>query len=193
MIRIGSVRAFSNVIGVDDAPFAKGHRGDVPLLGAVYASDRLDGALVGKARRDGRNGARQIAAMIRESRFDDHVGCVLLQGITVAGFNVVDLGELHEGLQRPILVVTRRAPNLCTIRRALLTKVPGGARKWKLIEAAGPMEPCGALFVQRVGLSPAQAAATLELHTRHGLLPEPLRVAHLLAAALVTGHSHGSA
>lgn len=193
MIRTAVPRAFPNVIGVDDAPFAKAHRGDVPLLGAVYASDRLDGVVLGKARRDGRNGARQIAAMIRGSRFDDHVGCVLLQGITVAGFNVVDLGELHERIERPILVVTRKAPDLRSIRRALLTKVPGGVRKWALIEAAGPMEPCGPLFIQRVGLSPARAAATLERHTRHGALPEPLRVAHLLAAAHVRGHSHGSA
>ncbi len=186
-------RAFPNVIGIDDAPFPKTHRGDVPLVGAVYARDRLDGVVHGRARRDGRNGAAQIARMIRESRFDDHIGCVLLQGITVAGFNVVDLAALHESLGRPILVVTRRAPNLRSIRRALLEKVPGGARKWRLIEAAGPMEPCGALFVQRVGLSPARAMATLELHTRHGALPEPLRVAHLLAAAHVRGHSHGSA
>ena len=193
MIRIEPVRGFPNLIGVDDAPFAKAHRGDVPLVGAVYASDRLDGVLIGKARRDGRNGAAQLARMIRGSRFDDHIGCVLLQGITVAGFNVVDLAALHETLERPILVVTRKAPNLRTIRRALLAKVPGGARKWKLIEAAGPMEPCGALFIQRVGLSAAKAAATLELHTRHGLLPEPLRVAHLLAAAHVRGHSHGNA
>lgn len=193
MIRESVGRAFPNVIGIDDAPFPKAHRGDVPLVGAVYAKERLDGAIHGKARRDGRNGAAQIAAMIRGSRFDDHIGCVLLQGITVAGFNVVDLAELHEALERPILVVTRKAPNLASIRRALLTKVPGGARKWRLIEAAGPMEPCGGLFVQRVGLSRARAAATLELHTRHGALPEPLRVAHLLAAAHVRGHSHGSA
>ncbi|MBO6933603.1 MAG: DUF99 family protein [Deltaproteobacteria bacterium] len=193
MIRTGVGRAFPNLIGVDDAPFAKAHRGDVPLVGAVYATDRLDGVIVGKARRDGRNGARELARMIRDSRFDDHIGCVLLQGITVAGFNVVDLHELHERIERPILVVTRKAPNLRSIERALRTKVPGGDRKWKLIQAAGPMEPCGKLFIQRVGLTPAKAAATLELHTRHGLLPEPLRVAHLLAAAHVRGHSHGSA
>ena len=187
------MRGFPNLIGIDDAPFPKAHRGDVPLVGAVYATERLDGVVMGKARRDGRNGAAQLARMIRESRFDDHIACVLLQGITVAGFNVVDLQELHERLERPVLVVTRKAPNLSSIRRALLTKVPGGARKWKLIETAGPMEPCGALFIQRVGLTTAKAAATLELHTRHGLLPEPLRVAHLLAAAHVRGHSHGGA
>ncbi len=185
--------AIPNVIGIDDAPFAKSHRGDVPLVGAVYARDRLDGMLVGRARRDGRNGAARIAAMITESRFDDHVGCVLLQGITVAGFNVVDLAELHERLARPLVVVTRKAPNLASIRRALITKVPGGARKWRLIEAAGPMEPCGDLWIQRRGLDADDARSTLELHVRHGALPEPLRVAHLLAAAHVRGHSHGSA
>lgn len=187
------MRGFPNVIGIDDSPFAKSHRGDVPLVGAIYARDRLDGMLVGKARRDGRNGARAIATMIRGSRFDDHIGCVLLQGITVAGFNVIDLQALHEALRRPIVIVTRRAPDRGRLRRALREKVRGGERKWRLIEAAGAMEPCGELWIQRAGLSRAEAEATIELHTRHGMLPEPLRVAHLIAAAHVRGHSHGSA
>ncbi|MDJ0872965.1 MAG: DUF99 family protein, partial [Gammaproteobacteria bacterium] len=46
-------RSFSNVVGFDDAPFARDHRGNVRVVGAVFARDRLDGVLVGRVRRDG--------------------------------------------------------------------------------------------------------------------------------------------
>jgi uncharacterized protein len=186
-------RSFSHVIGVDDAPFARAHRGDVPLVGACCAGGRLEGVLSCRVRRDGANATREIAAMVRGSRFWAHGHAVLLQGIAVAGFNVVDLAALHQAVARPVLVVARRRPDLAAIRRALLEQVPGGARKWRLIEAAGPMEPVGGVWVQRAGLSLDEAAALLAATTVQGAIPEPLRLAHLIAGGVTTGHSRGRA
>jgi endonuclease V-like protein UPF0215 family len=186
-------RRLSNVVGIDDAPFAREHRGDVPIVGTVFAGTRFDGVVVSHVRRDGRNATSRIAAMLIGSRFRDHLQAVLLQGIALAGFNVVDIHLLAETLGRPVLVVARRAPDLAAMRRALATRVPGGARKWRLIEKAGPMEPLGGVWVQRAGLTPATAAALLARTTLHGALPEPLRVAHLLAGALARGQSRGGA
>ncbi len=131
--------------------------------------------------------------LVGESRFADHTQCVLLAGLTFGGFNVVDLPTLYEALEVPILVVMRRRPRLGDIRAALRKHVRGGEAKWGRIERAGAVEPCADLFVQRAGLSLAEADATLRLHVRHGHLPECLRVAHLVAAARVRGHSHGAA
>ena len=186
-------RPFANVIGFDDAPFPKTHRGDVPLVGVVYARGRLDGMLIGKVRRDGANATRAVTALVEGSRFRGHIQAVLLQGIAVGGFNVFDIQALHDALGLPVLVLARKQPDLAAIERALRTRVPGGTRKWALIQEAGPMERCGGVWVQRRGLSLEQAEATIRLHAQHGALPEPLRVAHLVGAALVTGHSHGGA
>jgi hypothetical protein len=79
------------------------------------------------------------------------------------------------------------------MRRALLDHVPGGARKWRLIEAAGPMEAIGRLYIQRAGLSLTQATGLLAGLCVHSLVPEPLRVAHLIAGGLITGESRGRA
>ncbi|MCZ7566558.1 MAG: DUF99 family protein [Burkholderiales bacterium] len=144
------MRRFAHVIGFDDAPFDRAHRGDVPLIGAVYAGQRLEGVLAGKVRRDGANATRVLASLVRRSRFRAHVKLVLLQGIALAGFNVVDLAGLHRALGIPVLVVVRRPPNLARVRRALLEHVPGGERKWRLIERAGPVEPL------RTGVRPAR-------------------------------------
>ena len=184
---------FANEVGFDDAPFARAHRGDVAVFGAVYAGERLVGVLRTEVRRDGRNATDKLGSTLEASKFREHVQCVLLQGIALAGFNVVDLHALHERVAVPVLVVARRPPNLRAIERALLGRVPGGARKWGLVQQAGPMEPCGGVFVQRAGLSLAEAHATVLRHSREGNVPEPLRVAHLIAGGVTDGESRGRA
>lgn len=179
----------SHVIGVDDAPFRRHHSGDVRIVGAVFAGPRLEGVLSSKVRRDGANATRQVSAMVRDSRFAPQLQAVLLQGIAFAGFNVVDIQKLNEELDVPVLVVSRKVPDLDAIREALLRKVGGGERKWRLIEKAGPMEPMEDLWVQRAGLDEHSARLLLRRHARHGHLPEPLRTAHLIAGGITDGES----
>jgi hypothetical protein len=182
-------RRLSHVIGFDDAPFERSHRGDVLVVGAMFAGARLDGVLSGKVRRDGANATRVLADIISRSHFRDHLQVILLQGIAFAGFNVVDIHALHATLGIPVLVVTRRRPDLDAIRRALLHHVPGGARKWKLIERTGPMEPVAGVYVQRAGLSLTETETLLKRFSPHSTMPEPLRTAHLIAAGVTLGES----
>lgn len=204
----------SNVIGFDDAPFERAHRGDILVVGTVCSRTRLDGVVSSQIRRDGQNSTARMIAMVQRSQFARHVQAVLLQGIAVGGFNVVDVHALHEALDVPVLVVARRRPNYAAIKRALFAGrgagggaggraatgsgtpragVPGAARKWRLIERAGPMEPLRGVFVQRVGLSASEAGELIAGTTLHGNLPEPLRLAHLIAGGVTTGASRGRA
>jgi len=182
-------RRISHVVGFDDAPFDRSHRGDVLVVGAVFAGDRLDGVISTKVRRDGANAAQRLIDCITGSKYFDQLQAILLQGIAFAGFNVVDLQRLHEATGLPVLVVARYRPDMQAIRKALLQKVPGGARKWRLIEAAGPMELMAALHVQRCGITPEHAARLLSSLQQNSQLPEPLRVAHMIAGGVTTGES----
>lgn len=175
------MRKLNHVIAFDDLPFPRVHRGDVGIVGVVFAGARFDGVVSGRIRRDGANAARVMAGLIRDGRFAEHVGLVMLQGIAVGGFNVVDVFALSRDTALPVLVVADRAPNMEAIRGALLTRVPGGARKWKIIERLGPMERVEGVYVQRVGISLEDAAAVVRRFAINGRLPEPVRVAHLIA------------
>jgi endonuclease V-like protein UPF0215 family len=212
-----------NVIGFDDGPFERAHRGDVLLVGAVCSRTRLDGIVSGRVRRDGADATRRMIGLVQASPFRAHVRAVMLQGIAVGGFNVVDVCELSRVLGLPVLVVTRRPPDLDAVRRALFSDAPaerprvrGAARKWRLIERAGAVEPLGVshralrrgapargpsglrtagprLWVQRVGLTLPEARALVAATTLHGNVPEPLRLAHIIAGGVATGWSHGRA
>jgi endonuclease V-like protein UPF0215 family len=179
----------THVVGFDDAPFARSHRGDVLVVGAVFAASRLEGVVSTRVRRDGANSTDRLIDCLGSSRFFPQLHAVLLQGIAFAGFNVIDLRRLHAETGLPVLVVARHAPDLGAIRAALLERVPGGARKWRLIEQAGPMEPLAGLYVQRCGMTPAAAAALLADLQENGRMPEPLRTAHLIAGGVTVGES----
>lgn len=208
-----------NTIGFDDGPFDRMRRGSVLLVGAVCSRTRLDGVVSGKIRRDGNDSARVMIELIERSQFRAALQVVLLQGIAVGGFNVVDVHRLSEALRLPVLIISRRKPDHAAVERALFStdppgrpRVAGARHKWQLIQAAGPMEllepsrralrraaATGTaprdqrLWIQRVGLSLAEARDVIHATTLHGNLPEPLRLAHLIAGGIVTGRSRGRA
>lgn len=203
------------MIGFDDGPFAREHRGNVLLVGAVCAGTRLDGVVSGVVRRDGADATARMIELVRRQKFAQHIRAVMLQGIAVGGFNVVDVVALSRELGVPVLVIMRRQPDLAAVERALFSDVParrprvrGAERKWRLIRAAGEIEPLGSrarsratglaqgtqrLWLQRAGLSLEQARELVLATTLHGNIPEPLRLAHLIAGGVVSGASRGRA
>ena len=177
----------SHVIGFDDAPFPREHRGNVLIVGAMYAGLRLEGVLSGKVRRDGANATGQMVELLRRSRFRPQL--ILTQGIAFAGFNVIDLVGLQQATGVPAVAVVRKSPDMDAVRRALPSRVPAGARKWRLIERLGPVEPVRGVYVQRAGISLAHTDAVLARLALSGKLPEPLRAAHLIAGGIALGES----
>ncbi|MFZ5564801.1 MAG: DUF99 family protein [Thermodesulfobacteriota bacterium] len=185
------MKRFSNVVGFDDAPFARDQKGLVAVVGAVYAGLRFDGVLMGEIQRDGADAADVLSVMILQSRFAGHIRLIMLQGIALGGFNVVDVFALRQQTGLPVLVVSRVRPDMGTIEKSLVSSVPGGKEKWAVIERLGPMEEVADVFVQRVDLSMEQARQVIKRFAVHSRIPEPIRTAHLIAGALTNGQSRG--
>jgi uncharacterized protein len=123
--------------------------------------------------------------MIEGCKFRGHLQAVLLEGIALAGFNVVDINGLSRRVGLPVLVVVKHEPDVATVRETLLNRVPGGAAKWALIAKAGALEETAGLWVQRAGLTLPEADALIRATAIHGRLPEPLRIAHMIAGGTV--------
>jgi hypothetical protein len=125
----------------------------------------------------------------------------MFDGITLAGFNVVDIQKIHEETNIPVVVINRKHPNLKRVKKAL-GNFSDGKDKWETITKAGKIKECVVsdsqgesrkVFFQSVGLTDDQTRQIIKLSCTRGFIPEPLRVAHLLATALVRGESYGRA
>lgn len=176
------------VIGFDDAPFRKVRGASVDLVGAVCADTRFEGMLWGRARRDGWNATDAIASLLGGSKFRDQVRVVLLDGIAVGGFNVIDLPALHAHTGLPCVAVMRRVPDLAAVHRAI-DLLPDPARRLWVLARAGEIHQRGGFVFQVQGEEPEVTARLLARFTREGRVPEALRVAHLVGAAVKLGES----
>jgi endonuclease V-like protein UPF0215 family len=185
-------KRLSNIIGLDDAPFPRNHQGTVKVVGAVFANLRFDGVIIGEIEKDGFDAAAKLEKLVSESKFSEHAQLIMLQGITFGGFNVVDVFYLNRKLGLPVLIVSRKRPDMESIKKALISHIPEGKKKWAVIDRLGPMELVGKVHIQRVGLTPKQAASVIERFAIHSQIPEPLRAAHLVASAITEGQSRGN-
>ena len=179
------------VVAVDDGAFRRSQRW-APLVAVVYSTpDRLEGVLRSRVRVDGTDATERIAEMLTRAPHLEGVRAILLDGVCFGGFNVLDLGRLSERTGRPVVAVTRRAPDLQRIRAALARWFPRdhGARYRRLTaHRLFRVQTTGApVLAAAVGCTRRDAGTLLARTTRIGRWPEPLRVAHLIGHALGGG------
>ncbi|MCI4360674.1 MAG: DUF99 family protein [Thermoplasmata archaeon] len=176
------------VVAIDDGAFTR-RSAEAPLVALVWSSpEELEGVALGGARVDGDDATDRIIALVRSLRQYEGVRAVLVDGITVAGFNVLDLGRLARALRRPVISVTRRPPEFDRIRSALRTYFPKDAdvrwrrlRRYPLFRVPTGERP---ILAAAVGCSRPEAIALVQRLTRRGHWPEPLRLAHMIAHAV---------
>jgi endonuclease V-like protein UPF0215 family len=140
---------------------------------------------------DGEGVTAFLAEWIEALRFRPALQGVVFGGITLAGLALLDPEALAQRLAVPVLVLNRRRPRDAALRDALLAA--GLADRISLLERAPAAFPHGQLHVSVCGASREEAAALLASSRRKASLPEPLRVAHLIARAIATGESRGRA
>ncbi len=175
-------------VGFDDAPFARRRRGEVGIAGVVCAGTRFEGLVWGRVRQDGWNATNAVVRLLLHGKFLPQVHLVLLDGIAFGGFNVVDLEALSARLARPCVAVMRRAPDVDAVARAI-RRLPRPERRLDLLRRAGPIHRLSGFVFQVRGADPEPTARALARLTDRGAVPEPLRLAHLVAAAVRTGES----
>lgn len=175
-------------VGFDDAPFVRRRGGDVGLAGVVCAGTRFEGLVWGRLRQDGWNVTDAIARLLVSGKFLPQLHLVLLDGLSFGGLNLVDLPGLAARLQRPCVAVMRRAPDVPAMER-VIANLPRAHRRLALLRAAGPVHTLRGFTFQVAGADAAPTADALARLTDRGRVPEPLRLAHLVAAAFRRGES----
>ncbi len=191
------------VLGVDDGPFSFSDA-TVPVIGVVVRKGYIDAVLKTQVDVDGNNATSAIASLMGGTGYTGKLEAVMLDGACLGGFNVVDIEELNRLSGVPVITVTRDRPDMAAIREALemLGRTPKYGRKpipdWKerlgllertrLVEVKTGARP---IHIGFAGLDEPEAKGIVTASTVRGSIPEPVRLAHLIARALVSGKSRG--
>lgn len=178
------------VLGVDDGAFIPHVKGQVPVIGVVFRGGYwLDGVMHTEIAVDGFDATEKISAMITSSPHYKQLRVIMLNGITFAGFNIVDVESLYGVTKLPVVTVTREKPDLAEVRKAL-QNLPWSEERWKTILKAGePVQVStrnaeAKVYMQTVGVSKEDAQKILRLTSTRSNIPEALRVAHLIASGI---------
>jgi uncharacterized protein len=181
-------KAHVRVLGIDDGPFDRRAK-RAPLAGVVVQSPSfVETVARSSVRVDGTDATERIIRLVEESGHWDGLRAILLDGIVVGGFNIIDLDAVHAALGLPVVAVTPHPPDFAKMRAAIRQWFPDdAARRWKLVRAHRlfPVRTGGApILATAVGCRRLDATRLVRRTTVVGHWPEPLRLAHLVARAL---------
>lgn len=184
------------VLGIDDSPFSFSS-GKVLLVGAVVRlPNYLEGVMRTECAVDGTDANQAIEGMLLRSRYREQLKLVLLDGAAVGGFNVVDIDLLHRRTGLPFATVTRDPPDMEKVAAALRKHFGDWEERLEVI-ARHRLRPVDTghkpLLVASVGMDEGEADRLIARSVVRGVVPEPVRVAHLIAAAMARGESKGRA
>ena len=174
--------------GVRALGVAESYTGDrSTLAGAVVRADRVvDGFAFGSCTVGGTDATAGIYDLYDRLDRED-VRYLLVAGIAPAWYNIVDLCELHERTDRPVLAVSfEESAGL----EPAINEAFDGEEATRRLDTYRSLPdrrrvsvPGGAVFVRAVGIDDEEAAAVVRAFTPEGGRPEPLRVARLAARA----------
>ena len=198
-VKFWQIKPEIRILGVDDGPFEPKSKGEVPLVGAVFRGGRwLEGVLRTHIKQDGTDVTDRLIDMVNRSRHLRQLRVLMVDGATFAGFNVLDTKEVFKKTGLPVIVISRDLPNMTDIRKAL-KHLPGWRERWKTLRGLGKIYPVRTkshetpIYMQLVGIKRTDAESIVKISATRSLVPEPLRVAHLIATAIVRGESYGKA
>lgn len=177
------------ILGIDDGSLNKEK---VLVVGVVFRGGFwIDGIVSCYIEKDGLDATEKIVEMVNSCRYKD-LRIIMTDGVTFGGFNTIDIHEIYKKTSLPVVVVMRRKPDFEKIKKAL-ENLEHGEKRWRDIERAGKIFETKVmnrkLYFQFCGLEKEDCEKLIEITSMHSLLPEPVRIAHMIATGIVRGES----
>jgi len=181
------------ILAIDDSPLINDK---VMIIGTFFrGGEQLDGILRAHITKDGMDATDILIRIIKDSKYYSQTRVIMLDGVTYAGFNPVDITSLCKETGLPVIVFMRSCPDFGKIKLAL-KHLPCPEKRWEIIQRAGQIhkiEQENPVYIQLCGLDMESAIKIIRITSTHSNMPEPLRVAHIIATGVVLGESKGQA
>ncbi len=165
------------------------------LAGIVMRGDlRIDGIALACITVGGNDATDGIFSIYKKLRRDD-INLVMLNGNVVSWFNIIDSQRIHSELGLPVISITYEESE--GLEYYIERYFPGDEERLERYRALGErvqmrLNTGYDIFVRTHGISLKETRVVLNRFTLEGRIPEPLRVARLLArAAMRSGRESG--
>ncbi|MEM3695364.1 MAG: DUF99 family protein [Candidatus Bathyarchaeia archaeon] len=171
------------MVGVEDGSFKKGITRKAKLVAVLFLETKIEDLRVTTITVDGMDATEALLKMIEEWSF----GAVLLSGVSFAGFNIIDPTVICEKYGKPVVVVSRTMPDNMAVKRALRRHFKDWKMRWGIFEKLGNVyevkviEDAAPVYVEVIGETFTWACTLIRSFSFCGRIPEPLRVARLIA------------
>ena len=180
----------SRILAITSGPIGRDRKGTALILGVVARDGLIEGILSARITTDGTDSTRRIVGMLSGSRFREQIRLIAINGIALAGLNVVDMDALEKRLGIKTVVVVRKRPDPKGLVGALkqLEKI-SGARvdpRVGIVERQAKVKP---LLIEGLHFQGKLNASDLRKFSSE--IYEALRVAHLIVRGVATGESKG--
>lgn len=164
--------------------FRKSARKSV-LAGVVMRRDLVvDGMAFGRATVEGDDATDAVTVMYKSLGRDD-VNCILLDGLVISMYNIIDGRQVSEKTCLPVVAITFEDSK--GLEGAIRHHFPEGWQdKLKKYRKIGKRERVTLktgkdLYIRTWGITAKKAISMLDAFTLQGAIPEPVRVAKLAA------------
>jgi len=196
-IKFYEIKKEIRILGIDDASFNLYEDKKTILIGAIFRGGKwLDGVLKTEVTIDGNDATEKIAGMVKNTRHKD-LRVIMLDGITFGGFNVANIKKIYEETGLGVIVVVRKLPDFEEIEMVIKRYDYYEERKEGIRAAGIPRKvetrPGNFIYIQCSGIKFEDAEYIVKLSATRSLIPEPIRVAHLIASGVALGESRGGA
>jgi endonuclease V-like protein UPF0215 family len=174
------------IVGVEDGSFQKNVTKKAVLAAVLVTGSKIERAKALMITVDGLDATERLSVSIRGWEFD----ALLLSAISFAGFNLVDPTKVSDAFGKPIIIVSRTKPNNETVKRALRAHFEDWEVRWTIFAKLGSVHrvatPLGKrpVYLETVNADAEWASRLVCALAFWGRLPEPLRVAGLIARGL---------
>lgn len=172
--------------------FKQGEKSSV-LAGVVMRSDFVvDGVALGKTSVGGDDATSSIARLFKKLGRND-VNLILVSGAILSLYNIVDVDQLSSRTRLPVVCLTYK--ETAGIEDSIKRHFPQSAEAKleayrKLGRRRGIKLKTGhKVYVRASGLEEGDVKPLLDAFTLQGSVPEPLKVAKLMARAVLVGRS----
>ena len=174
------------VLGIAES-FRKDIGGMASLAGVVMRGDFIiDGVVLGECTVGGLDATEKILEMYHSLKRDD-IMAIMLNGCIISWFNVIDLEKLHQETGIPIIAVSYNPTR--GIKEFFIKYFPDDwERRVEIYERNGPRFEISnkngfKVYLRALGIDQEDAARLVNRFTIFGKIPEPLRIARLIAYA----------